>query len=93
MTDHYIGVYEKNNPHMGGCALHDPLAVAASIDPSLVGCHAANLRVDLDGATRGRTVCDPDRLRVTEKDCEVALSVDASRFLEVFLARVGRVLA
>ena len=92
MTDHYIGVYEKSNPHMGGCALHDPLAVAASIDPSLVGCHAANLRVDLDGATRGRTVCDPDRLRVAEKDCEVALGVDVPRFLEVFLAHVERAL-
>ena len=93
MTDHYIGIYETNNPHMGGCALHDPLAVAAAIDPSLVGCHAANLRVDLDGATRGRTVCDPDRLRDAQKNCEVALTVDAPRFLEEFLARVGRALA
>lgn len=93
MTDHYIGTYEQNNPHMGGCALHDPLAVAAAIDPSLVECLRTNLRVDLSGATRGRTVCDPDRLRDAEKNHEAALVVDASRFLRLFRERVGRALA
>lgn len=92
MTDHYIGIYEKNNPHMGGCALHDPLAAAAALDPTLVTCLPANLRVDLEGPTRGRTVCDPDRLRDAEKDCEVALAVDAPRFLEEFRTRVRRAL-
>lgn len=93
MTDHYISVYEENNPQMGGCALHDPLAVAAALDPTLVGCLGANLRVDLEGATRGRTVCDPDRLRDAEKACEVALAVDAPRFLDEFRTRVTRTLA
>lgn len=93
MTDHYIGVYEKNNPHMGGCALHDPLAVAAAIDPTLVGCLPANLRVDLEGPTRGRTVCDPERLRDPAKSCEVALTVDVPRFLGEFRARVRRALS
>lgn len=93
MTDHYIAVYEENNPHLGGCALHDPLAVAVAIDPSLVGCLAANLRVDLEGVTRGRTVCDPERLRDARKTCEVALTVDALRFLGEFRTRVTRVLA
>ena len=93
MTDHYIGIYERNNPHLGGCALHDPLAAAAALDPTLVGCLPANLRVDIEGATRGRTVCDPERLRDAHKDCEDALTVDAPRFLEEFLARVERVLS
>lgn len=92
MTDHYIGVSEKGDPQMGGCALHDPLAVAAAIDPTLVGCLPANLRVDLDGATRGRTVCDPARLRDAEKDCDVALAVDVSRFVGEFSRRVRRAL-
>ena len=93
MADHYIAVYEENNPHLGGCALHDPLAVAVAIDPSLVGCLPANLRVDLEGITRGRTVCDPERLRDTKKTCEVALTVDVPRFLGEFRARVARALA
>ena len=93
VTDHYISVYEENNPLMGGCALHDPLAVAAAIDPSLVGCLPTNLRVDLEGPTRGRTVCDPDRLRDEEKTCEVALTVDVPRFLGEFRSRVARALS
>lgn len=92
MTDHYIGVSEKGDPQMGGCALHDPLAVAAAIDPTLVGCLPANLRVDLDGATRGRTVCDLARLRDAEKDCDVALTVDVPRFVGEFSRRVRRAL-
>ncbi len=93
VTDHYISVYEENNPLMGGCALHDPLAVAAAIDPSLVGCLPTNPRVDLEGPTRGRTVCDPDRLRDEGKTCEVALTVDVPRFLGEFRARVARALS
>ena len=93
MTDYYIAIYEKNNPHLGASALHDPLALAVALDASLVGCLSANLRVDLEGATRGRTVCDPERLRDAEKSCEVALTVDAPRFLDEFRARVTRALA
>lgn len=92
MCEHYIGIYEQNNPQMGGCALHDPLAVAAALDPTLVGCLPANLRVDLSGPGRGRTVCDPDRLRDAEKTCDAALTVDAARFHEEFLARVSSAL-
>ena len=93
MTDHYIAIYEENNPQMGGCALHDPLAVAAALDPTLVGCLHANLRVDLESASRGRTVCDPDRLRDSHKTCDVALTVDVPRFLGEFRSRVGRALS
>ena len=93
MVDHYITVYKQNNPQLGGCALHDPLAVAAALDPSLVRCLPANLCVDLEGPTRGRTVCDPDRLRDAEKSCEVALEVDAARFLDYFRVRMARALS
>lgn len=92
MTDYYIGTYEVNNPQMGGCALHDPLAVAAAIDPTLVGCLDTSLRVDLEGPTRGRTVCDPERLRDPRKSCQVALTVDAPRFLRTFHERMRRAL-
>ena len=93
MVDHYITIYRQNNPQLGGCALHDPLAVAAALDPSLVRCLSANLCVDLEGPTRGRTVCDPDRLRNAEKSCEVALEVDAVRFMDYFRVRMARALS
>ena len=62
MVEHYIGSYEMNAPYLGGCALHDPLAVAVAIDPTLVGALGCNLRVDLLGEYRGRTICDERRV-------------------------------
>lgn len=77
MVEHYIGSYEMNAPYLGGCALHDPLAVAVAIDPTLVGALGCNLRVDLLGEYRGRTICDERRLSDPDKSALVALTVDA----------------
>lgn len=93
MCEHYIGAYARNNPYLGGCCLHDPLAVGAAIDPTLVGCLPVNLKVDLEGPTRGRTIGDDERLNDADKACEVAVLVDAPRFLDEFMSRVGRTLA
>ncbi|MCB6543657.1 nucleoside hydrolase, partial [Desulfovibrio desulfuricans] len=46
MTDYYIDFYLKNQPEIHGCGLHDPLAVAAALDPSLVTTFGFNLQVD-----------------------------------------------
>ena len=50
MTDYYIDFYLKNQPEIRGCGLHDPLAVAAALDPSLVTTFGFNLQVDLEVA-------------------------------------------
>ena len=92
MVEHYIGSHEMNAPYLGGCALHDPLAVAVAIDPTLVGALGCNLRVDLLGEYRGRTICDEHRLSDPDKSALVALTVDAPRFLSEFKARMARVL-
>lgn len=92
MVEHYIGSYEMNAPYLGGCALHDPLAVAVAIDPTLVGALGCNLRVDLLGEYRGRTICDERRLSDPDKSTLVALTVDAPRFLSEFKTRMARVL-
>ncbi len=62
MVERYFGSYEMNTSYLGGCALHDPLAVAVAIDPTLVGALGCNLRVDLLGEYRGRTICDERRV-------------------------------
>lgn len=42
-----------------GCAMHDPLAAAIAVDPSLAGTRAARVDVELRGArTRGATLAD-----------------------------------
>ena len=87
---HWLVRDERTLP--GGCALHDPLAVAVAIDPTLVGALGCNLRVDLLGEYRGRTICDERRLSDPDKSALVALTVDAPRFLSEFKTRMARVL-
>ena len=87
MTDYYIGFYLAHQPEIHGCGLHDPLAVAAALDPGLVGTFGVNMQVDLDGAVRGRTIGDRSRLQDPDKRTRVALSVDAPRFVDRFMER------
>lgn len=93
MVGHYIGAYEKNAPYLGGCGLHDPLAAAVAIDPTLVGCLPINMKVECEGPTRGRTIGDERLINVAPKTTRVALTVDAPRFLREFMQRVGAALA
>lgn len=88
MTDYYIKAYETTAPHLGGCGLHDPLAVGVAVDPSLVTTLAINMKVDVDGETRGRTIGDETRLNDPEKTMKVAVGVDVERFLSEFMTRV-----
>lgn len=92
-TDYYIRAYDTTAPHLGGCGLHDPLAVGVAVDPSLVTLHAMNMKVDTSGETRGRTIGDEQRLSDPNKNAKVAIAVDAQRFLSEFMTRVGRVAA
>lgn len=89
MTDYYIKAYETTAPHLGGCGLHDPLAVGVAADPTLVTTHEINMQVDLEGATRGRTIGDITRLNDPDKRSEVAVKVDVPRFLHEFMTRIS----
>lgn len=93
MTDYYIRAYEKTSPNLGGCGLHDPLAVAVAIDPSLVQTLGINLKVDTEDPTRGRTIGDKDRLNDPNKTTQVAIGVDTRRFLKEFMSRTSSVVA
>ncbi|MDT7509159.1 nucleoside hydrolase [Bifidobacterium sp. H1HS16N] len=89
MTDYYIDISEKESGvYLGGCNLHDPLAAAVAIDPSLVTTFATNLMVETEGPQRARTIGDPSRLLDTVKNTKVALSVDAERFTRRFMDRL-----
>ncbi|HXJ82748.1 MAG TPA: nucleoside hydrolase [Candidatus Methylomirabilis sp.] len=76
----------------GGIALHDPLAAGVALDPSLVGYEALHVDVECEGRiTRGMSVADRRPLRAHRKrrpNCRVAVSVDAPRFLDLFLERL-----
>lgn len=88
MTDYYIKAYETTAPELGGCGLHDPLAVGVAVDPTLVNTLAINMRVDTEGPTRGRTIGDNSRLNDSVKSMNVAVGVDVPRFLDEFMNRI-----
>ena len=77
----------------GGIALHDPLAMALAVDPSLVGWEALHVAVETDSPlTRGRSLADrrPRASREGHPTCRVALTVDAPRALAVVLEGLCR---
>lgn len=87
VADYYIGAYKTTSPHLGGCGLHDPLAVAVAIDPGLVDTFGINMKVDTEGPTRGRTIGDEARVNDPDKHAAVALRVDTDGFLERLMHR------
>ncbi|MDO4913008.1 MAG: nucleoside hydrolase [Bifidobacteriaceae bacterium] len=89
MSDYYIKAYETTAPHLGGCGLHDPLAVGVAVDPTLVSTLAINMQVDVEGPTRGRTIGDPTKLNDPDKSMQVAVGVDVPRFLDEFMNRIS----
>lgn len=92
ITEHYMGFYLRNEG-LDGCYLHDPLAVALAVDPSL--CHAEQYHVEVEDRgeyTSGTTVADyrPTRL-FKDKMKEVTwvcYKVDGGRFEGMFEERV-----
>jgi ribokinase len=75
-------------PPLPGMAMHDPLAVAVALDPSLVQLTRLPLRVETQGQqTLGMTVADrrpPERQPTVPAGIDVALDVDAPRVLALF---------
>jgi ribokinase len=75
-----------------GLAMHDPLAVAVALDPSLVQLTPMPLWVETQAKhTLGMTVADrraPERRAEAPATVEVALEVDAARMLALFAERV-----
>lgn len=73
-----------------GAFIHDPQAVAAALDPTLVRTEAVTVDVELGGhLTTGETVTDWRRTWGRPPNVDVAVELDAARFLERFIERVG----
>ena len=77
-----------------GAFIHDPLAVAAALDPLLIRTEAVPVDVELGGTlTTGETVTDWRRVWGKPANLEVAVEADADEFLRRFVERVGRLAA
>ncbi|KRK46664.1 nucleoside hydrolase [Dellaglioa algida] len=89
IVDYYIEAYANLKTNLGGCALHDPLAVAVAIDPSLVTTLPINMKVDTKSPFSGRTIGDERRLNSNEATTDVAVAVETERFLSIFMTKLS----
>jgi purine nucleosidase/pyrimidine-specific ribonucleoside hydrolase len=76
----------------GGIVLHDPLAMAVALDPSLVSFEPLSVEVECEGKlTRGLSLADRRGIpshRKRAANCRVAVDVDAERVLRLVLERL-----
>jgi purine nucleosidase len=77
-----------------GAFIHDALAVAAALDPSLITTRAVAVDIELGGTlTTGETVTDWRGVWGRPPNVDVAVAADADEFLRRFVERVGRLAA
>ena len=77
-----------------GAFIHDPLAVAAALDRSLVTTEALYVDVETQGEiTAGMTVADRRHLTGRPPNLDVAVSADVAEFLDRLIERVGTLAA
>lgn len=87
ITQFYVDAYKTMYPGIQGCGLHDPLAVAVAVDPTLVGLERMYVDIELHGElTRGSTVADRRRTAIPFHNANVAMTVDRPRFEADFMA-------
>ena len=92
ITDFYIDAYYNLGIDKNGCALHDPLTVGVSIDPTFVQTISLFMKVNYDEQNYGRTIGDNSRLNDPNPNVKVAVNVDKERYLKVFMERLNGIL-
>jgi purine nucleosidase/pyrimidine-specific ribonucleoside hydrolase len=71
--------------------VHDPVAVARVLDPTLVRCVDAHVAIELHGAqTRGATVCDRYGVLGRAPNAQVAVELDVARFWDRVIEGIAR---
>jgi purine nucleosidase len=86
--------FHSRYDHFYGAFVHDPLALATALDPTLVRTEAVTVDVELSGRlTTGETVADWRHVWGRPPNLDVAVEADADRFFELFIERVGRLAA
>jgi purine nucleosidase len=77
-----------------GAFIHDPLALAAALDPTLIRTEPLTVEVELGGRlTTGETVTDWRRVWGRPPNVDVAVAADSARFMAQFIERVGTLAA
>lgn len=83
--------YHDEEQGIAGCAINDPLALALVFDPKLVTTRPLYVTVDLQSElSLGKTVADFYQVWKRSPNMQVALQVQARRFLDLFVERMAR---
>jgi inosine-uridine nucleoside N-ribohydrolase len=88
LSDFFQSFHERSYG-FAGSPIHDALAVAHVVDPTLTATRRANVAVETASELcDGRTVVDLRGVTGREANAEVGVDVDAERFLELLCARI-----
>lgn len=73
------------------CLMHDPLAVAIAVEPSLVKCVFRYVGIETESRyCDGQTICDFDGRWGKTPNAEVCVELDTERFVELLTSRLSR---
>jgi purine nucleosidase/pyrimidine-specific ribonucleoside hydrolase len=92
VADLYAFYSRFHERHYGwdGAPVHDAVAVAHVIDPTLLTTRHCGVRVDTGPEpSRGRTHVDLRGTTDWEPNCHAAVAIDAPRFLEFLITRIS----
>jgi inosine-uridine nucleoside N-ribohydrolase len=89
LSDFFQGFHERSYG-FGGSPIHDAMAVAHVIGPTLLTTRHVNVAVETSSELcDGRTVVDLRGVTGREPNAEVGVDVDADRFLELLVSRIA----
>jgi inosine-uridine nucleoside N-ribohydrolase len=89
LSDFFQAFHERSYG-FDGSPIHDAMAVAHVIDPSLVTTRQVNVAVEANSEfCDGRTVVDLRGVTGREPNADVGIDVDAERFLELLVSRIA----
>lgn len=86
----FFQLFHERRYGMEGSPIHDALAVAHVIDPTLVATLHTNVEIETASEfCDGRTVVDRWRSTGRPANAHVGIDVDAERFIELLIERIG----
>ena len=89
LSDFFQQFHERSYD-FDGSPIHDAMAVAHVIDPTLLTTRHVNVAVETESTfCDGRTVVDLRGVTGREPNAEVGVDVDAERFLELLVSRIA----
>jgi pyrimidine-specific ribonucleoside hydrolase len=86
----FFQIFHESRYRFDGSPIHDALAVAEVIDPSLVTTVECNVEIETASEwCDGRTVVDRWNVTDRSRNCRAGIDVDAKRFLELLVERIS----